>query len=325
MRERRAGLGADIGMLSAAAALCSVAHHLGRALVTGYPISFISPSPSDMIGVALFLAMFAPVAVPRYYYCWVALGELDRWYGSPEGRERKPGWLNEQYSGLWAVFGFMLLVVSPLCGLWLVPDRIVLFDYYIYPSIILYWLASAVYWVIARLLKRGSQNGRGDSGWRALCGLGAALFLAAASVHLLVSLVAIISSAITVTAACVVVPIVMLALEFLASLLRHRNNGGAPGGSLRFVAKEGAKLIRNEFVPVLFGAMIGALLLGMGFILPWSELRLGFVGDTAEALGKTEVVDVYGGERLIIKKEVEGEGCIYSQVNLSDGYWVEAE
>lgn len=53
-----------------------------------------------------------------------------------EGRERKPGWLNEQYSGLWAVFGFMLLVV-PLCGLWLVPDRIVLFDYDIYPSIIL--------------------------------------------------------------------------------------------------------------------------------------------------------------------------------------------
>lgn len=151
------------------------------------------------------------------------------------------------------------------------------------------------------------------------------MFLAAASVHLLVSLVAIISSAITVTAACVVVPIVMLALEFLASLLRHRNNGGAPGESLRFVAKEGTKLIRNEFVPVLFGAMIGALLLGMGFILPWSELRLGFVGDTAEALGKTEVVDVYGGERLIIKKEVEGEGCIYSQVNLSDGYWVEAE
>lgn len=116
VRERKAGLGADIGMLSAAAALCSVAHHLGRALVTGYPISFISPSSSDMIGVALFLAMFAPVAVPRYYYCWVALGELDRWYGSPEGRERKPGWLNEQYSGLWAVFGFMLLVVSPSAG-----------------------------------------------------------------------------------------------------------------------------------------------------------------------------------------------------------------
>lgn len=90
VRERRAGLGADIGMLSAAAALCSVAHHLGRALVTGYPISFISPSPSDMIGVALFLAMFAPVAVPRYYYCWVALGELDRWYGSPRGVSENP-------------------------------------------------------------------------------------------------------------------------------------------------------------------------------------------------------------------------------------------
>lgn len=241
-----------------------------------------------------------------------------------EGRERKPGWLNEQYSGLWAVFGFMLLVV-PLCGLWLVPDRIVLFDYDIYPSIILYWLASAVYWAIARLLKRGSQKGRGDSGWRALCGLGAALFLAAASVHLLVSLVAIISSAITVTTACVAVPAMMLALEFLASLRRHRNNGGAPGESLRFVVKEGAKLIRNEFVPVLFGATIGALLLGMGLILPWSELRLEFAGDSADALGKTEMVDVYGGERLIIRKEVEGGGYIYGQISLSDGYWVEPE
>lgn len=50
-----------------------------------------------------------------------------------------------------------------------------------------------------------------------------------------------------------------------------------------------------------------------------------FVRGKADELVKAEVVDIYGGDRVIIRKKSEGKSYIYSQINLSDGYWVEPE
>lgn len=323
-KERKAGLGNDIGMLAAASVLCSAAYHLGRAIVTGYPVSFISPYPSDMIGVALFLVMLAPVAIPRYYYCRIALLELNEWYRSPEGQKRKHRWVNEQNSELCALVAFFVLVVSPLVELRFAPDQTSLFGHEICLPVILYCLLLTLYWAIALLLRRNLPKKSGDSGQQELLGMITALLLAAAAAHLLVILFFFVSAAYTATTACIVAPTAMLVFESIASLFKRRHDGVAPGESLRFIAAEGAKLIRDEFVPVIIAVMIGALLLGTGFILPWSELKLKFTDNGAEKLENAEVIDMYGGDRAIIRKKNQKGDYIYGQINLSDGYWVTA-
>lgn len=54
------------------------------------------------------------------------------------------------------------------------------------------------------------------------------------------------------------VPVVMLTFEFAASPPKRRNDVRAPGESLRFVGKEGEKLIWDESAPALFAVMLEA-------------------------------------------------------------------
>lgn len=253
-------------MLSAAAVLCSLTYHLGRALATGYPISFISPSPSDMIGVALFLGMLAAVVIPRCYYCQLALRELNEWYGSPEVRRRKHRWFSGIKFDVLAIVLFAVLAMVPFFFA----------TYVAVPFLRLLGFSVVGYGVVGLLFKHKSQKRYGDSARRAWYGLFAELFWTAATPYVMLTVAGIILAFSNATWACLATPVVIWVFEYLVSCWRHWSDGGAPGESLRFAAKEGAKLIRNWFVPVLFVLMALALWFGGNPIPPmdWDGVQV---------------------------------------------------
>lgn len=171
-------------------------------------------------------------------------------------RERKCRGTSEQNSGPWALVGFVVLAAAPTSlsfSSHQIRSHSSVTRFGPPKSCIVCFSRSTglSYFSQTQVQKRG-ENGK----WRARHGPAAALLLAAA--HLLVIPRSFASVACIWARAFVAVPAVMLTFEFAASLLKRRNDVRGPGESLRFVGKEGAKLIWDESAPALFAVILEA-------------------------------------------------------------------
>lgn len=229
------------------------------------------------------------------------------------------------YSGLLALMGYIALISSPLVWLSLASwlgwfnspgaETQVILTYLLYPL---------SYFGVAFLLAKIAAKDGGDMRELVLK-LIVALLRAAAVTHTFVLVYTIASTAISETAASLLAPATIWLLESVPPLMASfKRNGETPGKSLRFIADEGGRILRAGSAPIVLAAANGAALMGVSSLLPPSfgpSLKLVMNSDN-EAPKTTDVLDLYDGDRAIIKEQRDGKPAIYRQINLSDGYAV---